>query len=112
MTSYAFLLSVAPPTAAYAEQMTVKDLQGLCSNTGDACRFYVLGAMEGASLAAGVVNDKAHFCVPEGVTQTEIVAVVKRLVAADLAQFPEDSRMPAISFIGAVLMKTYPCKSG
>lgn len=89
------------------------DLRVLCSDTNprEACRFYILGVMEGTGLAAGVAKDGGHFCTPAGVTQTEIVAVVKRLAAADLARFPDDTSMPAVSFIGAALLRTYPCNS-
>lgn len=93
--------------------MKLSDLQSLCSATtpGEACRFYILGVMEGTSLASGVARDASHFCTLAGVKQTEIAAIVKRLAAADVARFPEDATMPAVSFIGAALIRTYPCAS-
>lgn len=93
-------------------QMTVSDLQTLCGERqpGEACRFYILGVMEGTSLAAASAKDKAHFCTPPGVVQSDIVAVVKRIVTADLVRFPADAKEPAVSFVGAALQLTYPCK--
>ena len=109
----AVALGLSAPSPAETGQMTMRDLQTLCGghDPGEACRFYILGVIEGTGLASGVANDHAHFCMPPGVTQTEIVAVVKRLAAADLARFPEDASMPAVSFIGAALLRTYPCNS-
>ncbi|RUN75503.1 hypothetical protein EJC47_15870 [Sphingomonas sp. TF3] len=107
-------LSLAPdedPITASRGQMTLGDLQVLCADRepGEACRFYILGVMEGTNLASGVANDTKHFCIPEGVTQTEIVAVVKRLAKGDVAMFPKDVTMPAVSFVGASLIHSYPC---
>ena len=103
------LATPVPPSQP--SEMTLSDLQALCGERepGDACRFYILGVMEGTSIASGLAKDKSHFCTPPGVTQTEIVAVVKRLASADLARYPEDAMMPAVSFTAAALLKAYPC---
>lgn len=107
------LAALASPTAAQPGQMTLRDLSTFCSGNipSEACRFYILGVMEGTSLASGVAKDRAHFCTPDGVTQTEVVAVVKRMIATDLKRFPGDAAIPAVSFIGATLITTYPCNS-
>ena len=104
---FAAMLSVASP-----QQMTLMDLQQMCIEGGpkDACRFYILGAMEGIGLAAGVANDKSHFCIPENLTQETVVTVVRKWAAADLLAYPQDKDIPAVSFIGAALIKEYPCR--
>jgi hypothetical protein len=111
LLAIAALVQFVASVASEPAQMKLSDLQTLCSGreAGEACRFYVLGVMEGTVLAASLAKDALHFCVPDGVTQTEIVAVVKRLATADLARFPSDSSLPAVSFIGAALQRNYPC---
>lgn len=114
---YALLLIVAIfilPTRAHASQMTLQDLSDICNGTDEvsksACRFYILGVTEGASIGAGVAKDPSHFCIPEGVSSSEMVRIVKKQMAQDLAMFPQDKNMPAVSFVAAVMMKAYPCK--
>ena len=103
------------PALVTATQMKLSDLNKICASTdnGDknACRFYILGVTEGTSVAAGVANDKTHFCIPEGVSSTDMVTIVKRAISKDLATFPNDKGMPAVSFVAAVMMKAYPCKN-
>ena len=106
----AAILTAMPAYAS--DQMTVRDLQTLCSGRqpGEACRFYILGVVEGSTVGAGIAKDNKHFCVPEGLTQTEMVAVVKRLSTADLAKYPSDAALPAVSVIVASLVHNYPCR--
>ncbi len=108
--------------SAAAAQMKLGDLYKLCtsSNEGDksACRFYVLGVFEGAQMASGTVQDKTgslqeakdkRFCVPEGLTSDAMELTVKMKMGEDLAVFPEDRDMPAVSFVTAVIFKQFPC---
>ena len=84
-----------------------------------ACSFYVLGVFEGAGLGAGAVRDKSGtfrelkdkpFCVPEGLSNSAMELVVKMKMGEDLAVFPEDCDMPAVSFLTAVIVKQFPCQ--
>jgi hypothetical protein len=75
-------LVLLTPQTAIADQMTTADLIELCDGrvTEEGCRLYILGVTEGASLAAGLAEDKAHFCIPEGVTATEMALIFKRVI--------------------------------
>jgi len=110
---------------AVAAQMTVGDLLKLCtsSNAADkaACSFYILGVVEGASLGSGGAMDKAGTyrerelkdkltCVPEGVTITAMEFLVRKKMGEDLAIFPADNALPAVSFVVAVIAKQFPCE--
>jgi hypothetical protein len=112
------------PRPAAAGQMTLGDLYKLCTsdNEGDktACRFYILGVFEGASLAGSAggqdktsnyqeAKDK-RFCVPEGLTSAAMELVVKMKMGADLAVYPKDRDMPAVSFLTAVIVQLFPCQ--
>jgi hypothetical protein len=98
---------------ASARQMTVGDLQAICTapdqGNKHACTFYMLGVLEGSSLAAGTAGDKDHFCVPEGVSATVLEFTVKKKIGEDLMFFPKDRDMPAVSFVGGVIQTTFPC---
>lgn len=111
VVALAVALAAPDPANAAIGQLNLADLQALCGerSPSDACRFYVLGVMEGVSIASDIATDSTHFCIPSGVTQTEVVAIVKRLAASDLERFPGDRALPAVSFVSAVLAKTYPC---
>ena len=118
-----FMLGTFLCYAAAAAQMKLGDLYKLCtsSNEGDksACRFYILGVFEGAQFAGGTVLDKSgnfqeakdkRFCVPEGLDSEAMELTVKMKMGEDLAVFPKDRDMPAISFVAAVIVEQFPCQ--
>jgi len=113
---FAILLAVifvVLPASMQAAQMTLSDLRDICGGTDElstaACNFYILGVTEGAGLGAGVAKDKGHFCIPEGVSSKQMVLIVKKAMTADLAAFPEDKNMPAVSFVAASMQQAFPC---
>ena len=118
-----FMLGMFLCNPVAASQMTLGDLYKLCtsSNEGDksACRFYILGVFEGAQIVGGTVQDKSgsfqeakdkRFCVPEGLTSTAMELTVKMKMGEDLAVYPEDRNMPAVSFVTALISKQFPCQ--
>ena len=118
-----FMLGTFLCYPAAAAQMTLGDLYKLCtsSNEGDksACRFYILGVFEGAQIGGGTVQDKSgnlqeakdkRFCVPEGLTSAAMELTVKMKMGADLAVYPEDRDMPAVSFVMGVIAQQFPCQ--
>src|ERR1017187_6558628 len=91
------LLAAATSCAVMGGQMTVGDLQKLCtsSDEGDkvACTFYILGVTEGTSLAANSVKDSSGefreiknkpICVPDGISGKALELVVKMSIGEDL----------------------------
>lgn len=100
--------------SAYAAQMTLSDLHSFCSGTDEvsktACRFYILGVTEGAGMGAGLAHDQSHFCTPADVSSEKMVSIVKEAMAKDLAFFPQDKNIPAVSFVAAAMMRAYPCR--
>jgi hypothetical protein len=66
-----FLL-VITSLPALAGQMTVSNLQEICSRSDKdskkACDYYILGVTEGINKAATFVGDKKTFCIPESVS--------------------------------------------
>ena len=118
-----FMLGTFLCYPAAAAQMKLGDLYKLCtsSNEGDknACRFYILGVFEAAQMVGETEQDKSgilqeakdkRFCVPEGLTSAAMELTVKMKMGEDLAVFPEDRDMPAVSFVTAVIFKQFPCQ--
>ncbi len=107
------VIFLALPASTNAAQITLTDLKDICVGTGEAstaaCKFYIWGVMEGVGLEAGLANDKAHFCVPEGVSSQRVISTVKEKITADLLAFPKDNDMPAVAFVSAVLQGAFPC---
>ena len=117
-----FMLGTVLCYPAAAEQMKLADLYKLCTSSNEvdkiACRFYILGVFEGAQMAGGMVLDKPgfqeakdkRFCVPEGLTSAAMELTVKMKMGEDLAVYPEDRDLPAVSFVTAVIFKQFPCQ--
>ena len=103
--------------------MKVGDLYKLCTSSNEvdksACRFYIFGVFEGAQIVGAMAQGKSgnfqeakdkRFCVPEGLTSAAIELTVKMKMGADLAVYPEDRDMPAVSFVTAVIAQQFPCQ--
>lgn len=97
-----------------SDQMTVGDLRDYCAArdgaSRNACRFFILGVTQGVGLGAGEARDRAHFCIPDGLAADDMVMIVRRAMAKDLAAFPRDLNKQAVSLVGAAMMQAYPCK--
>jgi Rap1a immunity proteins len=104
-------------------QMNLGDLYQLCTSPDrsnkSACTFYILGVFEGAQIGSGTVRDKSgvfqegrnkSLCVPEGLTSAAMELTVKTKMGADLAVYPEDRSMPAVSFLVALMASEFPCQ--
>ncbi len=107
---------------ASAGQMTLGDLHRTCTSDdeGDkaACTFYILGVSEGVSLATSAVADASGsfreikdkpICLPEGISGKALELVVKMAMGQDLAVFPKDRDLPAVSFVMVVIRKQFAC---
>jgi len=81
-------------------------------------RAVILGVFEGASVGAGPVREKSGtfreardkpFCVPEGLTSHAMELIVKMKMGEDLAVFPQDRDLSAVSYVVAVIADKFPC---
>jgi len=62
-----------------------------------------------ASLAA-FGRFRKPFCVPEGLSSTAMELVVKMKMGEDLAVFPADREMPAVSLVLPIIVHEFTCK--
>jgi hypothetical protein len=74
---------------------------------------------EASSLVGGSVEDKSgnfqeakdkRFCVPEGSHHSAMELTLKMKMGEDLAVYPKNRDMPAVSFVTAVIFKQFPCQ--
>jgi hypothetical protein len=106
------LLTITAPTRA-ADIMTVGDLQEFCTASDDgsksACRFFIFGVAQGVRLAAVTLGDKTHYCIPDDLSAAAMELAVKLAIGQDLMVFPADRDLEASGFVGAALIKAFPC---
>lgn len=113
----ALTLASSGIAAADSNAMTVADLQKMCTNESAdskaACSFYILGITQGVSLGISIADGKTNGsrpCVPATVSGSALELAVKMKLGEDLMVFPEDKKLDAASFIGAILANTFPCR--
>ena len=103
--------------ASADEAMTAGDLQEICigssAESKAACRFYLLGITQGISMGMGIADGKMEGgrpCIPENLSASAIELVVKIKMGQDLMVFPDDRKLDASGFVGAILVSTFPCR--
>jgi len=84
-----------------------------------ACRFYVLGVVQGVQLGDGssmdhsthrfVEKTKTIMCVPDEVDQSQMVTVVRQTLAQEFTAYPGDKELPASSTVSAIMNRRFPC---
>jgi hypothetical protein len=110
------------PAAAEPAQMTAGDLRDLCTSSDPssktACRFYVLGVVEGVEEDDGAVKAgngqyverrKTHFCLPP-MSQAKMVEIITNIMPLWEKRFPQDMQEPAVVPIDVVFTRQYPCR--
>ena len=115
-TSLCVLLISAGVLAADGA-MTAGDLQQIClgsdAESKAACRFYVLGITQGIDLGMNIADGKTRGgrpCVPENTSGSALELAVKMKMGQDLMVFPDDRKLDASGFVGAIIVKTFPCR--
>ncbi len=106
--------SFEPSVAEVANaQMTLGDLQQLCKDTAveahSACQFFILGVVDGASMATGMKTAAGLLCIAPGTPGTALVSAVKKAIDADLTSEPGDKSLAAAGAIVAISMTAFPC---
>jgi hypothetical protein len=104
-----------------AEQLTAGGLYEFCnSNDGfvqNACRYFILGVVEGVSAADGTVLREEHIvpgrktiiCIPEDVTVTQMVVAFQNAMRLLSQAYPDDLKLPAVLIVLSTMSHQYPC---
>lgn len=97
--------------------MTAGDLQQIClgsdAESKAACRFYILGISQGIDMGLAIADGKTKGgrpCIPENTSGSTLELAVKMKMGQDLMVFPDDRKLDASGFVGAILISTFPCK--
>ena len=106
-------------TAARADgAMTAGDLQQIClgadAESKSACRFYILGIVQGMSVGMNIADGKTNGgrpCVPEDMPSSALEIAVKSKMGQLLMVFPDDRKLDASGFVAAAIISTFPCRS-
>jgi hypothetical protein len=113
--------STANPTAA--EQLTAGGLYEFCNSTDvavkNACRYFILGVVEGADTTDGTVmrgkqfvpGRKTIICMPVGgVPDSQMVAAFQNAMRLISQAYPDDLKEPAVSAVISTMAMKYPCR--
>jgi len=100
------------------QAMTAGELREICiasdSASKKACTFYILGVTQGVSLGMSIADGKTNGggrpCVPDNVSGSALEYLVKMKLGEDLTVFPDDRKLDASGFVGAVLLDKFPCR--
>ena len=99
--------------AVASSEMTAADLYSFCnskdSNIKLACGLYILGVVQGIGVATGVANDKEHFCIPDDISTSQLVAIFQKTAQKLKQAYPNDMNMPAIGMVGSAMVHEFPC---
>jgi Rap1a immunity proteins len=103
--------------SADEKAMTAGDLQEICigssAESKASCGFYLLGITQGISMGMSIADGKTQGgrpCVPENLSVSAIELAVKMKMGQDLMVFPDDRKLDASGFVGAILVSTFPCR--
>jgi len=85
----------------------------------NACRFYVLGVVQGVGLGDGTTFDasrkqmverkKTIFCIPDDMSQVQMVSLVRDLLALEFKGYPEDRKLAAAGVVAGIMHTRFPC---
>ena len=114
------LVLLASPAKA-ASEMTAGDLYSLCTSAVEsdlsACNFYVFGVVQGVILGSAMTANRKFvekkntvICLPDAVSQNQMVAIVKDTLKMTFAVYPRDRDLPAPGVVTAVFLQKFPCK--
>jgi hypothetical protein len=97
--------------------MTAGDLQEICAGSSPeskaACRFYILGVVQGIASGMSIADGKTgggRPCVPEQSPASALELAVKLKLGQELMVFPDDRKLDASGVVTAIIVHTFPCK--
>ncbi len=114
MISLLVTASVASLNAASAAAITTADLYAICGKSDGAsqaaCKFYVLGAAEGAEISWMSGQRRPLFCVPSGVTSITLAHAFIQSAALQSVDRPDVGGVSAVATVLYALEHEYPCE--
>jgi hypothetical protein len=94
-------------------QMTAGELYDFCVSTDryvkNVCSKYILGAVQGISLAAGKLGDKTTFCIPDDLAESRLAVFSFAWRAWTLPHTRKTKACPQYRLVGGVIIHAFPC---
>jgi hypothetical protein len=122
MKKLVLILALVACGRAEAGELTAGVLYSFCTTndkvTRTACRFYVLGVVQGIELGDGAVlgdggrftvKKKTIFCAPENTQDSQFVDIFQQSMKKLMAIYPDDAKLSAVGVIGAAMKRAFPC---
>ncbi len=117
-----FFLILVVRTAS-ADELSAENLYSFCTGkdqmVSNACRFYVLGVVQGVGIGDGSTMDasgkqmverkKTIFCIPDNMPQSQMVSLVRDMLGLDFKMYPEDKKLEAAGMITGIMHTKFPC---
>ena len=117
LLAYICMLLISGSAFTADNAMTAGDLQQIClgsnAESKAACRFYILGITQGIDLGMNIADRKTQGgrpCVPENISGSALELAVKMKMGQVLMVFPDDRKLDASGFVGATIVKSFPCQ--
>jgi hypothetical protein len=122
--AFAALILGGSGSATNADELLAGDLYSFCTSNDqaviNACRFYVLGVVQGVGLGDGTTFDasrkqmverkKTIFCIPDNMSQAQMVNLVRDLLALEFKGYPEDRKLAAAGVVAGIMHTRFPCR--
>jgi hypothetical protein len=120
LLTFVFLFIVC---TARADGLTAGDLYSFCISNdkivNGACRFFVLGVVQGVGIGDGSTMDasgqqmverkKTIFCIPDNMPQSQMVNLVRDMLGFDFNKYPDDKKLEAAGMVTGVMHTKFPC---
>jgi Rap1a immunity proteins len=95
-------------------QATVGEIANFCGASDDfsqdMCKYYVITMVGSIKVSQNFVHSKKMICIPDSVSEKEIVSRFLTAVKSDLKIHPRDADEPASAMIVTVAEASFPCQ--
>jgi hypothetical protein len=106
-----FLLSTSAATSV--EALKAGELYTFCKSKDgmifNACKFYILGVVEGMRAAGSKPAGQQKFCMGYDVPASKMIDAFIRMADKVWPKYPGDKELPAVASVSAAITLAYPC---
>jgi hypothetical protein len=107
------LVVCAVSSSAAGADATVGLVNEFCHSTDDmtkaVCRFYIMGVVSGVKLSQALSGSRKAFCIPDYISEDDIVPRFITAADLDLLAFPQDKDESATAMVLVIIAKAFPC---
>jgi hypothetical protein len=112
-TASAFVILACFAQVSASNAQTVGDIIEFCHSSDELarglCRYYVMGVVDGVKTSQAFYGSKKMFCVPDRISEDDIIPRFVAIADVDLRTFPQDKDESASALILVMIKKSFPC---